>query len=186
MKENVKIVVIGDASVGKTSIIATYISRLFTELVPNVLSDVIVPKDVTGPGEVGVTVMDTSPRLGLGGEREVLMSKIKAADCVLAVYDASRPQTVEGLIDTWLPLVQDVSGDGAGGKAVLVVGTKADLVEADDGGPQEDEARRVKVGASADDIVRALILQNDASCNCPCPPTLTRILPAILPPRYRL
>jgi hypothetical protein len=71
------------------------------------------------------------------------MSKIKAADCVLAVYDVSRPQTIEGLADTWLPLVQDVSGDTATGKAVLVVGSKADLVESEDGAVQDDEARRV-------------------------------------------
>ena len=71
MKDQIKVVVVGDAAVGKTSLVASYISRVFSDAVPGVLSDVIVPADLTGQSGVEITVMDTSPRLGLGGEREV-------------------------------------------------------------------------------------------------------------------
>ena len=65
---------------------------------------------------------------------EIVKQKIRVADCVLALYDVTRHETIDGLELTWLPLIRDVCGTctGTTGKAVLVVGTKKDLLDYDD------------------------------------------------------
>ena len=65
-----------------------------------------------------------------------MKQKIRVADCILALYDVTRHETIDDLERTWLPLIRDVCGTDTIGKAVLVVGAKKDLLdregEADD------------------------------------------------------
>ncbi len=133
MKDHVTLLLLGDERTGKTSAISTYLSRYFSEDVPSVLPEATLTPDNTANG-VTLTIIDSSARLGLGGDLELLKNKIKAADCILAVYDMSRTETMDGLEVTWLPLIRDaVGGDGASSnKTVLVVGMKKDLVNEQD------------------------------------------------------
>jgi Ras family protein T1 len=93
MKDHVRILLIGDSGVGKSSLISSYVSRHFPEEVPAVMTDAIIPPDTTA-NNVCVTIMDSSAR---PGDREVLKHKIRAADSVIALYDVTRPETFDSL-----------------------------------------------------------------------------------------
>ena len=140
MKRSVALLVVGDPKVGKSSLISTYISRHFGEVVPSVMTDAALPYDLTASA-VCVTIMDSSPS---EAEREDLIRKIQAADCILALYDVTSAQSLESLGSVWLPLIRAVNSGCPKDKAVLVVGTKIDLLEdglAEDLRPREEEMR---------------------------------------------
>jgi len=135
----IRILIIGDSGVGKSSLISSFVSRHFPEEVPSVMIDSIIPSDTTA-NNINVTIMDSSAR---AGDREVLKQKLRAADSVLALYDASRHETLENLSHEWLPLIRDVCSSSNNithnydleegvnnieGKPVVIVGTKIDLL----------------------------------------------------------
>jgi len=105
MKDEVKIVFIGDEGVGKSSFISTYISKHFSQEVPHVMTDAIIPSEITSD-DVLLTIMDSSSRLM---DREVLKLKILSSDAVIILYDITRPETLENISHIWLPLVTSLS-----------------------------------------------------------------------------
>lgn len=149
MKDEVKIVFIGDEGVGKSSFISTYISKHFSQKVPHVMTDAIIPSEITSD-DVLLTIMDSSSRLI---DREVLKSKIRSSDAVIILYDITRPETLENISHIWLPLVTSItttnsnnnndnknnnnidnnnnndSNDNVNFKPVIIVGTKTDLLD---------------------------------------------------------
>jgi Ras family protein T1 len=152
MKDEVKIVFIGDEGVGKSSFISTYISKHFSQKVPHVMTDAIIPSEITSD-DVLLTIMDSSSRLI---DREVLKSKIISSDAVIILYDITRPETLENISNVWLPLVTSLtttnsnnnndnknnnnnidnnnnnnndSNDNVKFKPVIIVGTKTDLLD---------------------------------------------------------
>jgi Ras family protein T1 len=114
---------LGDDGVGKSSLMSSYISNHFPQEVPHVLTEAVLPPETTA-NNTCVIIMDSSAR---AGDRDVLKHKIAAADCVVAVYDTSRPESLDNLSSEWLPLVCEISKDGDP-KAVIVCGTKSDLM----------------------------------------------------------
>ena len=60
--DEIRIIVIGDSGVGKTSIIMSLVSESYTELVPSVLHTVTVPPDMT-PHHIQLTISDTSSKI---------------------------------------------------------------------------------------------------------------------------
>lgn len=141
MKDHVRILLIGDSGVGKSSLISSYVSRHFPEEVPPIMTDAIIPPDTTA-NNVCVTIMDSSAR---PGDREVLKHKIRAADSVIALYDVTRPETFDSLLQEWLPLVRDISNSLSINKAVVLVGTKIDLVDDTDDVRKQEETERLRL-----------------------------------------
>ena len=68
------------------------------------LTDSIIPKDKTS-NNVTITIMDSSAR---PGDREILKQKIRIADSIIAVFDTTRPETLDSLIKDWLPLIRSM------------------------------------------------------------------------------
>ena len=122
MKDHVKILLVGDEGVGKSSLISAYISQHFPQEVPPVMTDAIIPPETTAH-DVCVTIMDSS---SIQGDREVLRHKIAAVDSIIALYDVTRPETFDSLSTFWLPYIKETSADQY--KPVIVVGTKTDLL----------------------------------------------------------
>ena len=52
MKDSIRLVLIGDTDVGKSSLISSFVSRHFPEEVPPVVADVTIPPQVPG-GQAG-------------------------------------------------------------------------------------------------------------------------------------
>lgn len=122
MKNRVRVLLIGDQGVGKSSLISSYISRHFPQEVPPVLTDAIIPAETTA-NNVCVVLTDSSAR---SGDREILKQKILMSDSIIALYDVSRPESLDGLIQKWLPLINDIDDKT---RPVVVVGNKTDLLE---------------------------------------------------------
>lgn len=103
---DVKILLLGDAGVGKSSLLSSYASDRFPDpdSIPQILASVKVPPELNANGN-NVTIQDSS---SLGSDREVLKSKIKSSNSIIAVYDSTRLETLDSLNDEWLPLVRDI------------------------------------------------------------------------------
>jgi Ras family protein T1 len=125
MKEHVKILLVGDEGVGKSSLISAYISQHFPQEVPPVMTDAIIPPEATA-NEVCVTIMDSSAHTN---DRDVLRQKIVVSDSILILFDVTRPETFDSVENFWLPLITDLSTDQY--KPVILVGTKTDLLMED-------------------------------------------------------
>lgn len=121
MKESIRILVIGDEGVGKSSLISTFVSEQFPEEVPHMITDTVLPPEFTW-NSVTSTISDSSSLLG---DREVLYHKIIASDAIIALYDVSKLVTLDNLIKEWLPLINRFSNEE---KPIIVVGNKIDLL----------------------------------------------------------
>jgi Ras family protein T1 len=122
MEKVVRLLLIGDDGVGKTSLMSSYISNHFPHEVPHVMIEAMLPPQTTASNTC-VIIMDSSAR---PGDREVLKEKMLIADCIIAVYDITKPCSLDNLVDEWLPLVASVNRDEEP-KPVLLVGNKADM-----------------------------------------------------------
>ena len=69
--------------------------------------------------------------------RGLLRQKLRVADCILALYDVTRLETLDSLHQEWLPFIRDfhlssheetITGDETLDLKVIVVGTKTDLL----------------------------------------------------------
>ncbi len=137
MRRNVRILVLGDHGVGKSSMIHTFISRQFPLEVPPVLTESIIPPERTA-SDVTVTITDSRIDSSLKpGDQEVLCHKIIAADVILALYDVSNLETLDSLHNYWLPWIKDYVDQESGQcKPVIVVAHKEDLA------PESEEERK--------------------------------------------
>ena len=136
MSDVVRILFLGDAEVGKSSIISTYISRHFPDDgVPSIIYDSKLPPDATANGTF-VIIMDSNAKIGgVGGiidnrSNSSLIDKICMAQSIVCVYDVTRPETLRSVSSEWLPLIKEVilSANGATMPPVIIAGNKTDLL----------------------------------------------------------
>ncbi|XP_043312646.1 mitochondrial Rho GTPase 2 isoform X1 [Cervus elaphus] len=122
MKRDVRILLLGEAQVGKTSLILSLVGEEFPEEVPARAEEITIPADVT-PEKVPTHIVDYSET---EQTVEELQGEIDKADVVCVVYDVSEEATVEKIRTKWIPLV---NGDTKRGPRVpiILVGNKADL-----------------------------------------------------------
>ncbi|XP_054723721.1 ras-related protein Rab-24-like [Uloborus diversus] len=116
-KADLKIVMIGNSSVGKTCLVLRYIDRQFQETICSIgASFVLKPW-----GHYNIAIWDTA-----GGERYTGLSTFyyrNAAAAVLA-FDLTDHQSFESLSQVYLPILNNSSS----AKLKVVVGTKRDLI----------------------------------------------------------
>ncbi|XP_059935467.1 mitochondrial Rho GTPase 2 isoform X2 [Mesoplodon densirostris] len=122
MKRDVRILLLGEAQVGKTSLILSLVGEEFPEEVPPRAEEITIPADVT-PEKVPTHIVDYSE-----AEQTVeeLQDEIHKANVVCVVYDVSEETTIEKIRTKWIPLV---NGDTKRGPRVpiILVGNKSDL-----------------------------------------------------------
>lgn len=153
MDRPIKILLLGDEGVGKSSIISTYISRHFPQEVPHVMIDVTIPREMTCGSRL-VTIMDSSARPEY---RDDLVQKIAVADSIAIVYDVNRRETWNSIIEEWVPLIKQVTKDlpdSARQKQIIVFGNKSDLLVDDE---IEGEGEKLKTFIEHHDGILALV-----------------------------
>ncbi|KAH9365932.1 hypothetical protein HPB48_012202 [Haemaphysalis longicornis] len=123
-KRDVRILLVGEAGVGKTSLILSLVSEQFPEDVPPRAEEITIPADVT-PEKVPTRIVDFSTQ---EQSQENLAEEIGKANVVCVVYAVDDDDTIDKITDYWLPLIREQLGDEHGTPVVLV-GNKADLVE---------------------------------------------------------
>ena len=122
-KEHIKIILIGDMSTGKTSLINAYFGMNFNSQVTTTLTPSVSQKEIKIEGTSYVIDMwDTA-----GQEKYRSMAKIfiKDSQIVIYVYDVTEEKTFDSL-DYWVKSVEEVLGKNA---LLALVGNKIDLLE---------------------------------------------------------
>ncbi|KAK5905811.1 hypothetical protein CgunFtcFv8_001733 [Champsocephalus gunnari] len=122
MKQDVRILLLGEPKVGKTSLIMSLVGEEFPEEVPLRAEEITIPADVT-PEKVPTHIVDYSET---EQSDEVLKNEIIKANVVCVVYDVTNEDTIDKIKTKWIPLV---NGDAEKGNKVpiILVGNKSDL-----------------------------------------------------------
>ena len=122
---DLKLVVLGDASVGKTSIINRYCNDQFSEDTLSTIGAGFFTHTITmGESEVTLMVWDTA---GEERFRSVAPSLLRGADGLILVYDVQSQQSFESL-DVYMEMFLDVVNvSSCPVMPVLLLGNKADL-----------------------------------------------------------
>lgn len=118
-RDLVRIVLVGDDGVGKSSIITSLIKESFVNHVPHVVPEVTIPPEVT-PENVTTSIVDTSSN---PKSRSHLLSQLTRAHVICLVYSISEPSSFERVAEYWLPLFRR---EGIN-VPVILVGNKIDL-----------------------------------------------------------
>ncbi|XP_038068688.1 mitochondrial Rho GTPase 1-A-like isoform X1 [Patiria miniata] len=124
---DVRILLIGDSGVGKTSLILTLVSDEFPEedQVPARAEEITIPPDVT-PEKVPTHIVDYSSR---EQNDEILMEEIARADVICIVYAVNHRESIDSITDYWLPLVRNTLGADHS-TPIILVGNKSDQADA--------------------------------------------------------
>ncbi len=122
-----KVLLLGDASVGKTSLIRRFVVDKFSDDYITTIGTKVTKRDLRL--ELGTRVVDLSLMiwdvLGQKGYKGIQESAFRGAKGVILVYDLTRPETRASFDDYWVPRVRAVAGT----IPMIVVGNKVDLVE---------------------------------------------------------
>ena len=103
--DHVRVLVLGEAQVGKSSLISTLVSRHFSKDVSTVMHDVQIPREESEQN-ILTTIMDSSSS---PLDRPALEERIRnEADVVILVYAADNPFTLDRIGTYWLPLIQQL------------------------------------------------------------------------------
>ncbi|KAB7505615.1 Mitochondrial Rho GTPase [Armadillidium nasatum] len=123
-RRGVRILLIGDPSVGKTSLILSLVSEEFPERVPARAEEITIPPDVT-PEKVPTHIVDYSER---EQNMDDLRLEINRADVICIVYSVEEEDTLDRVTGYWLPLVRSTLG-AQHSTPIILVGNKVDLVD---------------------------------------------------------
>lgn len=102
----VRILLVGDAKTGKTSLILSLVGEEFPDIVPARAEEITIPAEVT-PEKVPTYIVDYSDS---EQTLDVLKEEIRRADVICVVYDVSISATVERLSTHWLPFLTQQTG----------------------------------------------------------------------------
>ncbi|CAM6128136.1 unnamed protein product [Calypogeia fissa] len=116
--QGVRVVVIGDAGTGKSSLIIAVATDSFPDKAPPVLPPTRLPHDFY-PDRVPVTIIDTSSR---PEDKAKLEAECKKADAIVLTYACDRSYTLDQLSHYWLPELRQLQVK----VPVIVVGCKLD------------------------------------------------------------
>ncbi|PSN36602.1 Mitochondrial Rho GTPase [Blattella germanica] len=113
-RRNVRILLVGERGVGKTSLILSLVSEEFPEDVPPRAEEITIPADVT-PEQVPTHIVDYS-------------EEIQRAHVICIVYAVDDEDSLEKVTSYWLPQVREACAT-ENRRPVVLVGNKVDLVD---------------------------------------------------------
>ncbi|XP_063740206.1 mitochondrial Rho GTPase 1b isoform X1 [Eleginops maclovinus] len=124
MRKDVRILLVGEPKVGKTSLIMSLVSEEFPTVVPYRAEEITIPADVT-PERVPTHIVDYSEAEQTD---EQLFQEISKANVICIVYSVNNKTSIEKVTSHWLPLIND-NTDKDSRVPLILVGNKSDLVE---------------------------------------------------------
>ncbi|KAF7247029.1 Mitochondrial Rho GTPase 1 [Varanus komodoensis] len=124
MKKDVRILLVGEPRVGKTSLIMSLVSEEFPEEVPPRAEEITIPADVT-PERVPTHIVDYSE---VEQSDEQLHHEISQANVICIVYAVNNKNSIDKVTSRWIPLINERT-DKDSRLPLILVGNKSDLVE---------------------------------------------------------
>ncbi|XP_037946259.1 mitochondrial Rho GTPase-like [Teleopsis dalmanni] len=125
MNEAVRVLVVGDPGVGKTSLILALVSEEFPVEVPRKAEEIVIPLGV-GQAAVPTNILDYSCT---EMSEEQLSLEIKKAHVICIVYAMNQRESLARIENYWLNLLRSSSQENGSYKPVVLAGNKSDLVE---------------------------------------------------------
>ncbi|CDH57580.1 mitochondrial rho 1 [Lichtheimia corymbifera JMRC:FSU:9682] len=119
MRRDVRILLVGDEGVGKSTLITSLIKEVYIPNVQHLVPEVTIPPEVT-PENVTMHITDSSAR---PEHREQLEAEIRKAHVICIVYAIDDPNTFNRLPLYWLPYIRSLGVN----VPVVLVGNKIDL-----------------------------------------------------------
>ena len=126
MEYRKKILLIGDAAVGKTSLIRRLVVDIFDDKYITTIGTKITVKDmqITVEDEMVYLKFQIWDILGQKGYTKLYNASFKGAHGVLFVADLTRKETLDSLKNYWIPQVREVIGT----MPFIILANKSDLV----------------------------------------------------------
>ncbi|KAF9454690.1 mitochondrial Rho 1 [Macrolepiota fuliginosa MF-IS2] len=119
MRRDVRILLVGDEGVGKSTIVTSLIKESFVAHVQHIVPEVTIPPEVT-PENVTTYIVDS----GAGPQdRTHLESEIRKAHVICVVYSIDNPNSFDRIPTYWLPHFRHLGVN----VPVILVGNKIDL-----------------------------------------------------------
>jgi len=119
MGRDVRILLVGDDQIGKSTLVTSLIKETFVPNIQHVVPEVTIPPEVTGDN-VTTYIVDSSARME---NRVQLEAEIRKADVICIVYAVNVPETFERIPSFWLPYIRSLGRN----VPVVLVGNKIDL-----------------------------------------------------------
>ncbi|XP_023947993.2 mitochondrial Rho GTPase isoform X2 [Bicyclus anynana] len=120
----VRIILLGEPGVGKTSLILSLVTEEFAENVPPKAEEITIPADVT-PEQVPTNIIDVC----LAEQTlEQVAEEVEKAHVICLVFSVDRQETLNKIASYWLPFVRDNCPEDYR-KPVILVGNKIDLID---------------------------------------------------------
>ncbi|KAJ7212008.1 EF hand associated-domain-containing protein [Mycena pura] len=119
MRRDVRILLVGDEGVGKSTIVTSLIKESYVPRVQHIVPEVTIPPEVT-PENVTTYIVDS----GAGAQdRTHLESEIRKAHVICVVYSIDNPNSFDRIPTFWLPHFRQLGVN----VPVILVGNKIDL-----------------------------------------------------------
>ena len=122
-KEEIKLIILGDTGVGKTSIINRYIENKFTDNIPSTVGSNYIGKNLErGDKQYVLNIWDTT---GQEKYRSVTKLFVQDSKIVVLVYSINSKESFN-VLDIWYKQVLDICGENI---IIAIVGNKTDLFD---------------------------------------------------------
>ena len=121
-----KVVVLGDSSVGKTSLLTYLVFHRFSERIDSTIgaSFFAYQRDYRNC-KYTLNLWDTA---GQEKYHSIIPMYIRHADVILMVYDATNIDSYSDLVNTWIPFLTQQKDDYSANALIYIIGNKMDLV----------------------------------------------------------
>ncbi|ORX81805.1 mitochondrial Rho 1 [Basidiobolus meristosporus CBS 931.73] len=119
MRRDVRVLLVGDEGVGKSTLITSLIKETYVPNIQHVVPAVTIPPEIT-PENVTTHIVDSSSRLE---NREQLENEIRKAHVICIVYAIDDTTTFNRIPNFWLPYIRSLGVN----VPVVLVGNKIDM-----------------------------------------------------------
>ncbi|KAG5448451.1 Mitochondrial Rho GTPase 1-A [Clonorchis sinensis] len=123
-RSHIRILLLGEPQVGKTTLILSLVSEEFSPKVPAQAEEITIPADVT-PERVPTQIVDYSSRTQ---SHEQLCAEIRRADVICLVHALDDEKSLERISSYWLPLIRHNGANPDCRSPIVLVGNKLDLL----------------------------------------------------------